>query len=92
MISTTVTNNTQVIIEHLDDASDCCREAAETLEHIGKYSRQIDVKEICDQLADLRLRLTSLRASVHRDAYPANARKANSVFPISHPSHLVPLS
>lgn len=92
MIPTTV-SKTRILIEHLDDAGDCCREAQETLEHARKFSPSMDVSEVLDELKQLRHKITSLRASVHRNAYSTSAGKYNNtIFPVSHTSGLIPLS
>ena len=90
MISTPIANS-QVTMEHLDDASDCCREAAETLAHIAKFNPSLKLTDLCMQLATMSNTLTALRASVHRDAYPTSIKMANSIFPMSQPSQLMPL-
>ncbi|TBR71252.1 MAG: hypothetical protein EPN72_14985 [Nevskiaceae bacterium] len=91
MIPTTVAQKTQVIIEHLDDASDCCREASETLQRVSKVCKQIDVSAMRSQLEGLGRQITDMRATFHRDAYPSTKKIANSIFPIAQPSHLIPL-
>lgn len=92
MISTSIPS-TLVVIEHLDSAADCCKEAAETLAHAQKLNPGLkpQLGALRDQLASLSAQITQLRAGAHRDAFPAPMRRASSIFPLPQASGLVPL-
>jgi hypothetical protein len=82
MTSIAETGNATTTIEHLDDASDCCRDAADTLSRVGRLTPTL-TPHLCllqSQLMDIGNQLKQMRAAVHGQAYGSARLPTMSVF------------
>jgi hypothetical protein len=81
----------QVTIEHLDDAADCCRDARETLERINRMNPTLPLGIVRQQLTTLAAQLTDMKAEVHKQVYAMPDVMRGTLFPVAQAAPCTPL-